>query len=70
VKSEARADVKAFMVVDDGPVLVNLMGKYVSAVFLDAGDDKTYVIRVVQYDERERERGEGGGVLRGDVRAG
>ena len=38
------------MVLGGGPVLVNLMDKYVGAVFLDADDDKTYVVRVVQYE--------------------
>jgi hypothetical protein len=40
------------MVVDDDPVLVKLMGKYVGKVFLVAVGDITYLVRVMQYCER------------------
>jgi hypothetical protein len=55
LKEETRAEAKRLMVVGGDPVLVRLMDKYVGAVFLDADGNKTYVVRVVQYDEREEE---------------
>jgi hypothetical protein len=52
LKEEAKEEAKALMAVDDDPVLVKLMEKYVGAVFLDADDGNTYMVRVVQYDEK------------------
>ena len=52
LKEETRAEAKRLMVVGGDPELVRLMDKYVGAVFLDADEDKTYVVREVQYDER------------------
>ena len=52
LKEEAKEEAKALMAVDGDPVLVKLMEKYVGAVFLDADDGNTYMVRVVQYDEK------------------
>jgi hypothetical protein len=38
-------------------MLVKLMMKYVGKALLHVGNDKTYVVRVAQYDERRRRRG-------------
>ena len=52
LKEKAKAEAKALMDVEDDPVLVELVDKYVDAVLLDEEDGETYVVRAVQYDER------------------
>jgi hypothetical protein len=41
------------MVVEDYSVLVGLKGKYVGAMLFDEDESETYVVRVVQCDERK-----------------
>jgi hypothetical protein len=52
LKEKAKEEAKALMVVEDDPVLVNLIDTYVGAVFFDKDDGNTYEVRVVQYDEK------------------
>mmetsp|Transcript_72447 Transcript_72447/g.145766 ORF Transcript_72447/g.145766 Transcript_72447/m.145766 type:complete len:467 (+) Transcript_72447:256-1656(+) len=52
LKAEAKEEAAALMVVEDDPVLVELVDKYVAAVLLDEDNGETMVVRAVQYDER------------------
>jgi len=52
LKAQAKAEAKALMDVEDDPILVGLVNKYVGAVLLDEKDGATYVVRAVQCDER------------------
>lgn len=53
LKEKAKEEAKALMVVEDDAVLVDLDDKYEGMVLFDEEDGGTYVVRTVQYDERD-----------------